>query len=70
MNDEPLLWNARQAAKALGISDRTLFTLTKSGDVPHIRIGRRIMYPRTSLVEWIEQRSAGRNLAARNGVMA
>jgi excisionase family DNA binding protein len=68
--NEPLLLSAKETAKLLGISERTLFTLTKAGDVPHIRIGRRIMYPRTSLVEWIEQRSAGQNLAARNGVIA
>jgi excisionase family DNA binding protein len=35
----------RKAAKALSISERTLWTLTKAGRVPHVRVGRAVLYP-------------------------
>ena len=35
----------RDAAKALGISERTLWTWTKSGEIPCVKIGRIVMYP-------------------------
>ncbi|MCC6322114.1 MAG: helix-turn-helix domain-containing protein [Phycisphaerales bacterium] len=52
----------RQAAAMLGISERKLFDLTKSGDVPHVRIGRRVLFRTNTLNEWLrarEQRGFG-----------
>lgn len=44
----------RDAARALGISERLLFDLTKSGVVPHVRLGRKlIVYPIDSLRAWL-----------------
>lgn len=40
----PLLINATKAAEILGISPRSLFTLTRTGTIPHVRLGRRVMY--------------------------
>ena len=34
--------SAAEAAKLLGISERMLWTMTKAGEVPHIRLGRRM----------------------------
>ena len=42
--DLPLLISAVQAAKELGISPRSLWTLTQAGTIPHVRLGRRVMY--------------------------
>ena len=36
----PLLLTLRQAAKVLSISERTLFTLTKDGALPAVRVGK------------------------------
>ena len=36
----PLLITGREAARLLGISFRTLFTMTKRGDVPRVSVGR------------------------------
>lgn len=52
---EPLLWNARQASKALGISDRTLWTMTKAGTIPHVPIGHRVLYDPEDLRAWINR---------------
>jgi excisionase family DNA binding protein len=50
-----LLLNSRQAAKALGISERTLATYTKSGLLPVVRIGRSVRYSPDDLREWIRK---------------
>jgi hypothetical protein len=47
----PLLINATQAAKMLGISPRNLWTLTRAGTIPHVRLGLRVMYSHNGLHE-------------------
>ena len=49
-----LLLSAREAAKALNISERTLWNLTQSGDIPHVRAGRRVLYAPADLERWID----------------
>ena len=46
----------REAAQALGISERFLWTLTNQGDVPHLRLGRTVVYPVDALQKWLDQR--------------
>lgn len=41
---EPLLMTTREAARALAVSARTLWTLTKAGALPAVRIGRSVRY--------------------------
>ena len=50
----------REAAKAIGISERTLWTMTQRGDIPHVRLDRAILYPVDGLRSWLSQRSEGR----------
>ena len=38
-----LLLDPRRAAQALSVSPRTLWTLTKSGQLPCVRVGRRLV---------------------------
>ena len=42
--ERALLLTSREAAKALSISERTLWTLTKAGLVQVVRIGRAVRY--------------------------
>ena len=51
---EHLLLNAKEAAQALSISPRKLWELTNRGQVPHIRLGRRVLYPMNSLRAMID----------------
>lgn len=50
-----LAMRPREAAKALGVSERLLWEWTDRGVVPHIRVGRAILYPVDSLREWLKQ---------------
>jgi excisionase family DNA binding protein len=48
----PLLVDAHEAARLLSISERTLWKLTKDGEIQCKRIGRRVLYSRASLEEF------------------
>ena len=56
-----LLLSPQQAARALGICERTLFTRTKTGEIPAVRIGRCVRYSVDALREYVKQTSE-RNL--------
>jgi excisionase family DNA binding protein len=47
----------REAAKALGVSERSLWEWTHRGDVPHVRIGRTILYPVDALRNWLNRQA-------------
>jgi excisionase family DNA binding protein len=53
-----LAMRPREAAKALGISERLLWEWTNRGEVPHIRIGKAILYPVDVLRRWLEEQAA------------
>lgn len=59
-SDQPkLAVSAREAAAMLGVSERLLWTWTRSGKVPHLRLGVRVLYPLDLLRAWlIEQASS------------
>jgi len=50
-----LLLKAADAAKALAISERTLWTLTNTGEITPIKIGRSVRYPVDELRAFIER---------------
>lgn len=54
---ERLLLSPREAARSLSVSERTLYSLMKSGELTHVRIGRLVRYPRAELEAWIRQRT-------------
>jgi excisionase family DNA binding protein len=56
-SQSPLALRPREAAKALGISPRLLWQLTKDGHIPCVRVGtgkrRSILYPIAELQAWL-----------------
>jgi len=55
---EPLLLSPRATAKALGICEKTLWTLTQRGEIPAIHIGRAVRYDISDLKAWIEAKKS------------
>ena len=56
--DSPsFLLTVRDAAIALAISERKLWTLTKSGEMPVVRLGRSVRYRPEDLREFARQRA-------------
>jgi len=54
---EPMLLTPRQAARALNISERTLWQRTKDGVIPAIKLGHLVRYSPDDLRHWIRQAS-------------
>ncbi len=52
----PLLVSTKHAAQMLSISERSLWTWTHRGDIPHVRVGRTIRYSVDTLNRWIQTR--------------
>lgn len=52
--DTPLLVDAKEAARQLGISPRTLWTLTDEGRIKAARIGRLVKYDPRDLLAFID----------------
>jgi len=55
-----LLLTPREAAEALRISERKLWGLTASGQIPCLRIGRSVRYDVDDLRDWIDERKGVR----------
>jgi excisionase family DNA binding protein len=57
----PLALRPREAAKALGISARHLWQLTKDGHIPCVRVGsgtrKSILYPVADLQAWLTRQT-------------
>ena len=49
---------APEAAELLGLSAWTVYDLVRRREVPHIRIGRRILFRQASLLAWMTEREA------------
>ena len=52
---DPLVVTEREAARRLGISPRTMWTLRNAGQVPFIKIRGAVRYAVTDLIELIER---------------
>lgn len=50
--------SAAEAAAYLGVSERHLWTQTKARRIPHVKLGRRVLYPVKELDAWLEDRAA------------
>lgn len=54
--DNRLAVGAREAAKMVGICEKTLWTLSQRGDIPSIRVLGRRLYPVDALRQWINEK--------------
>jgi excisionase family DNA binding protein len=51
---EPLLLGLKEAGELLSLGKAKVRELVSSGDIPHVRIGKRILIPATALRLWAE----------------
>ncbi|MGO9559861.1 MAG: helix-turn-helix domain-containing protein [Acidimicrobiales bacterium] len=52
--DEPLVLDIPSAARLLGISRALAYELAARGELPVLRLGRRLVVPRKALYEFVE----------------
>ena len=53
----PLLIPVRQAAATLGLGRDSCYRLIREGRLPAVRVGRRLLVPRSSLKAWAEEQA-------------
>ena len=52
---ERLTATVTEAAKMIGVSERTIHQLTKEGKLPHKRVGRRLLFPIESVRRFVSE---------------
>lgn len=55
-----LAMRPKEAAKALGIGERLLWSMTNRGEIPHIKLGKAVLYPVLELQRWLSERAQKR----------
>lgn len=55
MDDSPALYTIPQAAKRLSISESKAWEMSRSGQLPTLKLGRSVRVPKDALDRWIEQ---------------
>lgn len=53
------LWLARDVARFTKLSERTVFTLTKDGVIPCVRLGRSVRYRPAAVLEALRKLESG-----------
>ena len=48
-NEERLVWTVEEAAGLLGISRAHAYELVARGELPHLRLGRRVVVPKHAI---------------------
>jgi len=56
LTPDPLLIGVKDAARLLGIGERLLWSMSTSGELPSVRVGRRRLYSVETLRNWIAER--------------
>ena len=41
-------------ANDLGLSERSIRTALRRGEIPHIRVGKRYILPRSAIADWLK----------------
>jgi hypothetical protein len=57
----PLALRPRDAAAALGISERKLWEVTadRTSGIPHVKLGKAVLYPVDELRRWLSDKAGG-----------
>lgn len=50
-NEDRLVWTVEEAARLLGISRAHAYDLVARHELPHLRLGRRVVVPKHALAE-------------------
>lgn len=50
--------NVNQVAELLGLGINTVYEAANRGEIPHRRIGRRLIFSRVAVLEWLAHKPA------------
>lgn len=58
MSTTDLLFTVNEAAEVLRISRAYVYELASRGEIPAVRVGRRVLIPREALHQWVRDQVA------------
>ena len=58
MNVASEVLNVDQVAELLGLGRNTVYDAANRGEIPHRRVGRRLIFSRTAVMEWLQGKPA------------
>ena len=67
MNADKMCLSAAEVSEQTGISLSLIRKLTRCGEIPHLKVGRRILYPTEALTNWLTQNTTGYNVPDKGG---
>lgn len=56
---DPMLVGMNEAARMIGVSPRTLWSMANAGELPTVRIRRRVLFNVPALRDWVNARTKG-----------
>lgn len=56
---EKMCISAADVSEQTGLSISLVRKLTRSGEIPHIKVGRRLLYPVAALEDWLDNHTIG-----------
>ncbi len=54
-NEKSLVFSVSEAARLLGVSKNTVYEATRTGQIPSIKWGKRILIPKVALMKMLEE---------------
>lgn len=57
---DPEVMTPEDVAKLLGIAPNTVYEYAARGKLPHRRLGRRVFFSRSAILEWLQGNQTGR----------
>lgn len=52
---EKLVYSMQEAAEVLGISKSYMYELARRGEVPALKLGKRLVVPKEKFIKWINE---------------
>jgi len=53
------LLNVREVSQLLRLHPKTVYALVERGSIPHVRLGRRVLFSLVDVTRWVEARREG-----------
>jgi excisionase family DNA binding protein len=64
-HDDIQTYSADELAKLLGVNRKTIYEAAARGEIPHRRLGRRLIFERVALLSWLRQAASPQENHAR-----
>ena len=55
--DGQLTVNVKQLAEMIGLNESSIYQLTSQRRIPHVKIGRRVLFPVKAVEKWLEEQA-------------